>query len=138
APRSTLVLKDKTPDRRDALAWTWNGTAVFGDFGNPASTDPLDGTNYRLCIYDGASSLLLGAAIPAGGRCARRLCWQASPGVGFDYRDIERTPEGIDRLQLQAGGSGGGRIIVKGTGERLAMPAIGSLAFPVRVQLQAD
>ena len=137
---SVLLLKDRTPDRHDLALWKWSapGAPASGDLGDPLSGDPVSGTNYRFCIYDGTSALLLRATIPAGGRCGVKACWKATPGVKLDYRDRELTPDGIARIAIQVGSTRPGKLSLKATGENLAMPALGAFALPLRVQLQAD
>ncbi len=131
--KAFLRLKDKAPDdAKDLLQWKWlKGAATGrGDFGTPLSS-----TDYRLCIYD-ASSLILDAAIPAGGLCrAARptACWKEK-AHGFDYRDKDLTPDGIEQLMLREGAAGKARITFKGKGTLLDDPAL-PLAQPVTVQL---
>ncbi len=138
APSSVLVLKDRTPDRHDSLLWKWSavGAPASGDLGTPTLGDPLSGTNYAFCVYDGTGSLVLGRVAPAGGRCGTKPCWR-SIGAGFDYRDRELTPEGVARLTLKPPAGGVGRITLKATGDYLAMPALGGFVLPLRAQLQA-
>ena len=65
-----------------------------------------------------------------GESCARPPCWSALGRRGFVYEDATASPHGVKRLMLEAG-----RITLKGTGARLALPPL-PLALPLRVQLE--
>ena len=102
AGKSTLQVTDKAPDAKDRLLWKWQKGAAttVADFGNPRVN-----TAYGLCIYDGSSTLIASATIPAGGTCnakSPRPCWRASRN-GFRYVDRDLTPSGIQQLVLRAG-----------------------------------
>lgn len=131
--KARLQLKDGTPDRMDQLGWKWLAGAATSpaDFGQPTST-----ARYALCVYDGTDHLLkLSARIPAGGVCARgKPCWKAG-ATGFTYKNAALTPDGVLRLVLRAGDGGKAKVLVKGKGEPLLMPAPAALAAPVTVQL---
>jgi hypothetical protein len=126
--KSTLLLADKTPNTKDQLQWKWLGGAAttVAEFGNPAATD-----GYAVCLYAGGSleSALLA---PAAGTCAGKPCWAAKP-TGFQYNDKELDPSGIAQLALKAGSDGKAQIRVKGKGDHLVMPVVGS---PMVVQLR--
>ena len=133
--KALLLIKDKTPDDKDVVIWKWIKGAVTAkaDFGSPTTT-----TSYQLCIYDGAPSLILGAAIPAGGLCnaaSPKACWQDKP-TGFSYNDKDLTPDGIQKLILKEGlVAGKAKIILKGKGALLDDPTLPITASPVTVQL---
>ena len=103
-PGNSLLLRDFADDGDDLVVWKWSGAQMGGlvAFGDPASGDVLTGTNYRFCLYDGASDLLLGSVAAAGGVCRTQPCWRAIVGKGFGYRDPERTPGGLDKIGLSA------------------------------------
>ena len=138
-PGNSLLLRDFTDDGDDLVVWKWRGAQMGGlaAFGDPASGDVLTGTNYRFCLYDGGSDLRLAAVAPAGGVCRTQPCWRAIVGKGFGYRDPERTPGGLDKLGLGASADQV-RMLLKGKGPYLDMPALGSLVLPLRAQLQAS
>jgi len=50
---SLLVMKDRSPDRRDRVLWKWTHGAetTSADLG-----DPLTATDYQLCVYDAAGT----------------------------------------------------------------------------------
>ncbi len=133
--KSQLVLKDKTPDTGDVLAWKWTkGEATaLADLGDPVAAD-----GYTLCISSSspAGALLLEAHAPAGGLCNDKPCWRAAGTKGFRYKDKERTPDGLDKLGLVPGAEGKAKVIVKGKGQSLALPAL-PLAPPLQVRLVA-
>jgi hypothetical protein len=131
--KASVAFKDKTPDSRDSLQWSWTKGAAttVADFGNP-----LDSTDYALCVYGPApSSLLFSAKMPAGGICGTKPCWKADTR-GFHYRARTGVPEGITSLALTSGDVGHAAVAVKGQGLDLALPGL-PLPVPLRVQLQA-
>jgi hypothetical protein len=93
--RSKLLLRSKENDNADQVKWTFRG-GKSRNFG-----DPMNTTDFTLCVYDaGGSDLLFSAAAPAGDQCAGRDCWVPA-GNGFKYRDRELTPDGIVRITLK-------------------------------------
>jgi cysteine-rich repeat protein len=140
APRRALLgLTDRSPDDGDRLLWKWVNGAVMprADFGDPSST-----TSYQLCVYDetgGTPRLVLGTAAPAGGTCRGRPCWRAT-STGFKYADPELTPDGLFRILLREGlVPGKGKILVKGRGPNLGLPALPLAQDPaVTVQLKSS
>jgi hypothetical protein len=52
------------------------------------------------------------------------------------YVDAGGTPDGITGMVLRSNVPGHATIKVKGKGPSLGLPALGTLALPVRVQLQ--
>jgi hypothetical protein len=102
--------------------------------------DPLGATGYRVCVYDGASTPVLGVAIPAGGICnarTKRSCWKAVRR-GFAYRNSDRALGAIQSLDLREGlTDNAARIALRGRGPLLGMPSLPSLTLPLTVQLQA-
>jgi len=130
--KATLQLRDRTPDTKDQLTWKWLRGAITAkaDFRSPAATD-----RYDVCLY-ATGGLKLAARVPAGGVCAKgKPCWkEVSPG--FTYRDNDLTPDGVQQLVLRQGlEAGKAKITLKGKGELLPMPALGTLTSPVTVQL---
>jgi len=136
-PKKTqLLLIDKSPDKKDRLAWKWrNGAATaFTDFGDPRTSG-----DYALCVYDassGPASLLMRATAPAGGRCGTKPCWKARKGKSFVYADPGRTPDGLFGVQLKSGADGKAAITVGGSGDALPLPTL-PLGLPITVQVQA-
>jgi cysteine-rich repeat protein len=131
--RSSLVLKDKSPDTADKVIWKWvkGQTTVLADFGDPSSAG-----DYQLCVFDESGArptVLLRATAHAGGTCAGSVCWKATSS-GFKYVDRENSPHGLNKIVLKAGGDGGAKVVLKGKGELLDMPAM-PVGTPVLVQL---
>ncbi len=127
AAGASLAIKQATPDARDAVSWKWQSAApvALSDYGTPTAT-----TDLGFCVYD-ATGLVLAAAVPAGGTCAGRPCWQATT-VLDRYADRDGTPDGVQKMTLRAGTTG--RITVKGKGTHLPLPSL-PLAPPLRVQV---
>jgi hypothetical protein len=132
-PRAaTLAMKDRSG--RDLLTWQWakGAATTAADFG-----DPLAATTYELCVYDEVASaprLVLSTLVPAGGVCSGRPCWKRTQ-KGFRFADRDRSPEGLSRLVLRAGAAGKARIVAKGRGGALRLPAL-PLALDPRVTVQ--
>jgi hypothetical protein len=133
AAKSTLVMRDKEPDDRDGLTWTFRkGEATSkSEFGTP--TGVTDG--YALCLYeDGA--LVQGFDIPPGQTCSGSPCWKET-GKGYSYRDRDRSPDGIGGVRMVEGLEDGKTTIsVRGKGTRLGLPVVNDLNGVLEVQLQ--
>lgn len=139
AGKAQLLLKDGTPDAKDAIVWKWgSGPDVgFGQLGNPAGGT----TGYTLCVYDAGSPtpLALSLAAPAAGTCAGRACWKALGFVGFKYGDKELTPDGILKMTLKSGTGGKASIALKGKGALLDMADLPLTQSPrVTAQLRSS
>ena len=136
--RGLLALREDTRKGNETLQWKWqsgaNGSKT--EFGDPVTNG---GTDYRICVYS-TQGLTLDAAIPAGGTCGRarpRACWKRT-AKGFEYYDQQRTPDGIERVKLEARDrTGKTNIEVKGKGS-LVHDATFPLATPLTVQLRQE
>jgi hypothetical protein len=129
--KSSLQLRDKTPDTGDQLVWKWaaGATTPKADYGAP-----LGGDAYAACLYD-QGALIASVTAEGGGVCAGKPCWAEKP-TGFLYKDKALTPTGAQTLQLVQGLTDGkARITLKAKGVPLAMPALGGLVGPIDVQL---
>jgi hypothetical protein len=133
--KASLQYKDRVGvDTKDQLQWKWSKGSVTtkAEFGTPLTT-----TSYQLCIYDGASALIFDATIPAGGLCGAsnpKPCWKDKP-KGFDYKDKDLTPDGVNQLKLREGlVAGKAQIQLKAKGALLDDPAL-PFGQPVTVQL---
>jgi len=131
AGKGLLLLKDSAEDSGDKLIWKWlKGQATdLADFGTPATED------YSLCVYDqsgGGDSVVMSLLIPAGSNR-----WSAKP-TGHKYVDKFLGHDGAKVILLKEGSDGKAKIIVKGKGGNLPMPALGSLVPPLTVQLSND
>ncbi len=129
----SLLVKDTSPDTRDQLVWQWRkgASTTKADFGATTTS-----TRYDLCIYDGTSTLVASAAVPAGGTCAGRPCWTEN-GSGFKYKQKALTPNGILSVALKAGVDGRASAQVQGKGDLLALPPLPAGALPLTVQLRS-
>ncbi len=129
--KALIQLKDDATDSKDKLTWKWikGATTPKGDFGNPVTTD-----RYDICIYDNGA-LIAGMTAPAGRLCSNKPCWKEK-STGFDYKDNDLTPSGIQKMTLREGlAPGKAKILVKGAGANLPMPSLG-LTGPVDVQMR--
>jgi len=128
--KSSFQLKDKTLDTGDQLVWKWAGqTTSKADFGDPIGAD-----DYALCLYDGGA-LVASATAAHGGTCAGKPCWTDKP-TSFAYKNRALTPTGTQSIQLKEGLiDGKAKIVLKGKGGPLAMPAPTAFAGPLAVRL---
>ena len=115
AKASKLLLKKKGGEH-DKLVWKWKGEATsLADFGDPATS-----TTYALCIYDetaGVGQLKVSAVIPP------TPAWTPK-GKGLKYLDPALAAGGIKNILLKKGGNGKAKIVVKGHGANLNLPAL--------------
>jgi cysteine-rich repeat protein len=132
---ATLQIRDKTPDKGDALQWK-RAKAVDtppSDFG-----DPLGPTQYGLCLYDESSPTpsLLAELAARQGTCGAKSCWKNLGLSGWKYHDKELTPDGLASMLLKGSLGGPSTIAMKARGTNLPGPTL-PLPLPARVQLQA-
>ncbi len=124
AQKSLLLIKQKGGGSKDKLIWKWlKGTALT----QMQLADPTSTSGYALCVYDGGG-LIGAAALPAGAR------WTASP-KGYSYADPAGAPDGIIKALLKLGAAGKSKALVKGKGNNLPDPGLGSVTYPVTAQL---
>jgi hypothetical protein len=110
-------------DPSDRVIWKWlvGSSTDKSDFGNPLGTE-----SYRLCVYDGGT-LLFDMGANAGA-----AFWRDTAS-GYTFKNRDTTSDGTQSILLKAGGDRKAKIIVKGKGDNLAMPALGMLAGPDHV-----
>jgi hypothetical protein len=131
--QAKFQLKDKPPPSTSDLVlfkWSKGDATQTVDFGSPPTTD-----DYALCVFNPGLALKLDA--PAGGTCPTNACWKTVSIKGFNYKDKERTPNGVDKIVLKAGLAGKAKVQLKGKGANLpALPL--PLTLPATVQLQSE
>jgi predicted acyl esterase len=137
AGAARISIKDRTPNAHgtaDRLQWKWlkGAATTIADFGTPQTT-----TSYALCLYDGGSNLIASATMPAGGTCHGKACWRAT-AKGWRYDDKDRTPDGVQRVDLKAGVAGKAQVAVQAKGLNLTSPALPISTLPVTVQLRSS
>jgi len=136
AEKGRIVIKNKPApdDRKDKLIWKWlkGDVSPKADFGNP-----LVGDSFIVCMYDG-TGLVASALAPAGGLCGAgqpKPCWKEKT-KGFQYKDKDLTPDGLQIVKLGEGlEPGKAKILIKGKGENLDLPDLAALVSPVTVQM---
>ncbi|HYC53385.1 MAG TPA: FG-GAP repeat protein [Candidatus Binatia bacterium] len=128
-----LSSRDGLPDK-NALAWKWSkgeevDVAALGD--------PLDATEYTMCIYDGSGEQIVSITLPAGGDCSGKPCWKQT-GNGFKFKDKTGTNRGVTGFGIKAGAAGKSKLNLKARGAALTVPALplGQSPDPVFVQLE--
>lgn len=139
--KAILQTKDKSPDSKDQLQWKWSKGAATtkADFGTPA--EPLATTSYQLCVFGDTDEptpiVLFAAQVPAGGLCdatSPRDCWKEVT-KGFNYKDKDKTPDGVAQLVLREGADGAAKIQLKASGDLLGDPVY-PLVQTITVQLR--
>ena len=128
--KSTLVIRNKTPDKGDTITWKWTkGDATTkADFGTPLASD-----DYALCVYD-AGTAIASVVADAGGICGTKPCWKETT-TGFGYTNRSMSSSGAKTVKLKAGTAGKATISFQGSGAKLAMPDLAAVTGPVTVQL---
>ena len=108
------------------------GAASANDFRDPTSGEP----RLALCVYDAAGSgePRLLALVSSGGDCSGKPCWKQTASGGFRMRSRTGDPDGITDLKLRLTKQGELRLLAKGKGTKVTVPAL-PLAEPVVVQL---
>lgn len=115
--------------------WKWikgEATTLAG-FGDPTTTN-----DYTVCVFDDGTEVFR-ASIPAGGACGSLPCWRLLGSSCYKYINRDRTPDGILKVLLKSGTAGKAKIILKGKGDNLPLPAgFLPIATPVQIQLSND
>ncbi|MFM7141440.1 MAG: DUF4215 domain-containing protein [Alphaproteobacteria bacterium] len=134
AGTSLLTLKDPASNPGSQLVdwkWTRGAATTLGDLGDPKD-DASD--DWIACLWSNGS-LAMTARIPAADTCAGTPCWKEKT-TGFLYSDKQATPDGVFSTTLQSGSAGRAKVLMKLKGVSIPMPALGSLAGPLKVQLR--
>ena len=113
----SLVLNRSERGSGNRFSWKWVGgpALAFDQFGDPSRT-----TDYAVCIYDGREPVFVFAAdfsLPANSR------WVSRQGRRWVYSDPSATTNGLSDAQLKSGPSGTSRVVFRGKGEGLPVPA---------------
>jgi cysteine-rich repeat protein len=100
------------------LLWKW----LKGSIGGPSDfADPIAGASVTMCVYDDGS-LVESHVVAPGGDCGGKPCWKALGTKGYKYKNKAGNEEGITKVILNSG-MGNAKIIVKGKGADLTVPA---------------
>jgi ice-binding like protein len=127
AARSVFKLKDKSPDGKDKFLWKFQKATNAIDKATQLG-DPVAGaTSYTVCVWDrtgGVASLVSTMLTDAGGSCGARPCWKETAlGAGVRYKNKDANASGVVSVAGKSGIAGKGRLVVKGAGAKLLMPA---------------
>lgn len=128
--KSSLLIRNRTPDKGDALVWKWTKGAATtkADFGDPLATD-----DWALCVYD-AGNPIASSVANAGGFCGTRPCWKEKT-TGFGYASRDTSTSGAKTVNLKEGIAGRATVGFQGAGVKLQMPDLAAITGPVTVQL---
>ncbi|HYD49914.1 MAG TPA: hypothetical protein VEB21_16265 [Terriglobales bacterium] len=104
-----------------------------GNFLASDAGDPVNSTDYAVCIYaDGA--LVDEMAIPHGGQCRKRACWKKLQDRGFVYLNPEGTDRGINWVKIKLGDKKA-IMKIKGRGDKVQFPLPITPASAVTMQM---
>jgi hypothetical protein len=119
--------KDGSPDK-NGFMWKWaRGEATaLDDLGTPTTDTAAD---FRLCIYDGAGSILSDVEVPGG----PSSLWKATGTSGFLFKG---DADGIVLLKAKAGAAGKSSMKIKGKGAGLFVPALPPAQSPAPLLVQ--
>jgi hypothetical protein len=129
--KSTLTMRNKTPDKSDQITWKWTKGPVTtkAEFGSPTTSD-----DYALCIYD-AGAALASSVAGGGAQCGSKPCWK-STATGFSYANSLMSSSGAKSVALKEGTvAGRASISFQARGTKLALPDLAAITGPVTVQL---
>jgi hypothetical protein len=131
--KARISARNAADPAKERLRFSWGAgpaTAV-AELGNPLG---LDG--WSLCLYD-AGALVWGGALPAGGVCGVDApCWKAT-GKGFQYKDKQRAPDGMEAASLKGDPADGKpKAAARGKGAGLGLADFSALSGPLAAQLQ--
>lgn len=131
AEKGILKIKNDVDPSKDLFLWKWIKGAATTQ--TELGADPVAGsTSYAICLYDessGAPSLSMEMQVHrAGDTCDGKPCFKAlgggpPDGKGWKYKDPDRGSQGVERMILKAGASGKAKIVIKGKGSSLPLPA---------------
>jgi hypothetical protein len=130
ATKSTLKIRDADLDRGDALTFNWKGGPVLvSNMG-----DPIQTTQYDLCVYDSSGVKLHMTVLPGTG-------WSPLGSLndpkGYRFRDTTGSQSGIKSIKLR--GSSVDRARIKVAGKGVALPdTTHPFLYPVTAQLYAS
>lgn len=126
--KAGIGLSDDSNNAKDKLKWKWlkGDETLFSEFG-----DPLNSTQYALCIYDVNNLLVSESLIDPSA-----TLWVPSGTTGFKYKDKNGTSAGITKITMKSGAAGKSKIIVKGKGANLDDPPPFPLLTPVASQFR--
>jgi hypothetical protein len=81
-----------------------------GHFGTPASGS----TRYDLCIYDQGNALVGELTVDrAGQTCGSHSCWTPIAPLGYQYRDLDASADGVRSIIAKGGSAGRGSLKLK-------------------------
>jgi len=115
AQKTVVDLRFESAERaRLELRWK-RGDAVAAE----ALASPLEGAEYRLCLYDGSASgwrLAADLTLPVGGG------WTDLGTRGFSYRDRAGGWNGVTDVRIRTGAASRSRLRLRAGGSGLALP----------------
>lgn len=116
--KSKLSIANSADPAKDKLAWQWSkGDGIAqADLGAP----DVD-TEYRLCIWDSASSTysLEAELVVAPSPTA----WTDADPKGWKYNDKLGASDGVSKITLKTGADGAGSVKFQAKGTSLTLPA---------------
>ena len=116
AEKSALQIKNRG-GKKNQLKWKFSKGEAFaqGDLGNPVDT-----TDYSLCVYDSAASSF---SVSIAATIASGTNWRDLAPKGFKFKDKTGANAGINAVQLKTGQASKSKMQVKAKGSRF-VPAL--------------
>src|SRR6185369_3135065 len=100
---------------RERLKLSFKG--MLGETTRAQFGDPVDGdTRYDICFYDDRRALAGELVVDRGGQgCGpvAKPCWAPIGPRGWRYKDVDATADGVQKILMQSGPSGRGRLLMK-------------------------
>src|SRR6185436_8859513 len=88
------------------------GETTRAQFGNP-----VDGaTRYDVCFYDDRGALAGQLIVDRGGQSCGPVgkpCWAPIGPRGWRYKDVDAAEDGVQKILMQSGPAGRGRLLMK-------------------------
>jgi hypothetical protein len=150
--KGLLLAKESVPGKEKLVAKFIGGPALAQtDMGNPLDAGQGGtGTEYSLCIYNGAGNFAGGLLVDrAADTCAGVPCWKSvgkapndpqGPGKGYKYKDGALASDGVLKILYKGGDAGKSKAILigKGPGLPAGIPAALQVSAQATVQLRSS
>ncbi len=114
--KASFTMKSATDPAKAKLVWVLKKGGRFAatDLGDPVNT-----TQYTMCIYDESADVVRLAGSLTVGPSQR---WQSKAPKGWKYKDKTATQDGVMLLQLVSGAGGKTKVKLKAKGATAAWP----------------
>lgn len=104
-----------------------------GNFEAGPAGDPINSTDYAVCIYNDGQ-LLKSMQIPHGGICRGHACWHKLDDRGWSYGNADGSADGINWVKMKLGPRKA-IMKVKGRGDKVNFPLPLTVTTAVTMQM---